>query len=218
MPRRLLVSFFFVLLISWSVKGDPILIKIPPPQSFHLPSGTVLSGTITANRNLFRSIEGNLNTLDPDGNLFLVGFASQGGSLQFQGLPGTLVVFQAGISGSADQGNTAIQVSFTGTGPVIPNVDTPTLDLIGTANVQFFGTVFASHTDMFLVQNPLFTISGSFSGPVALHFVRMSDGSYLLETATVTLTAVPEPISLLLFGSGLSAAIASRRFFKNRHS
>lgn len=205
MLRHMLLSFFFLLFICLSVKGDPIV-----------PSGTVVGGTITATSITFRSIEGSLNTLDPDGNPFLVTFASQGGSFFFVGQPGTAAVFSAGIAGSADVGNTAIEVHFSGTGPVIPNVNTPTLDLIGTANVQFSGTVFANHTDMFFVQNPLFTISGTFSGPVALHFTRMDDGSYQLRTATVTLTPVPEPLSLLLLGSGISAAMATSRFFRNR--
>lgn len=205
MPRRLVLSFLFVLFISFNVQADPIL-----------PSGTVIGGTITANSIIFRSIEGNLVVLDPNGNIFLVGFASQGGSLDFIGVPGTPIVFSAGIAGSPDQGNVAIQVVFQGTGPVIPNVNTPTLDLVGTATVSFSGTVFANHTDMFIGQNPLFTISGTFTGPVALHLTLGADGFYQLRTATLELNPVPEPFSLLLLGSGLSGIIATRRLFRNR--
>ena len=205
MPRRLVLSFLFVLFISFNVQADPVL-----------PSGTVIGGTITANSIIFRSIEGNLVVLDPNGNIFLVGFASQGGSLDFIGVPGTPIVFSAGIAGSPDQGNVAIQVVFQGTGPVIPNVNTPTLDLVGTATVSFAGTVFATHQDMFIGQNPLFTISGTFTGPVALHLTLGADGFYQLRTATLELNPVPEPMTLLLFGSGLSLAAASRRFFGRR--
>ncbi|HKY28968.1 MAG TPA: PEP-CTERM sorting domain-containing protein [Pyrinomonadaceae bacterium] len=69
---------------------------------------------------------------------------------------------------------------------------------------------------MFIGQNPLFTFSGSFSGPVDLHFTLGEDGFYQLRTATVDVNAVPEPMTVLLFGSGLSVAIASRRLFAKR--
>ena len=199
MLRRLLLPLFFVLLGSFTVHADP---------------ATVVSGTITARSSFFTSIEGTLNVLDPMGNPFVVGFASQGGSLAFVGGPGTPVTFQAGIAGTADQGNAAVMVSFIGTGPVIPNVSTPTLDLIGAATVQFSGTAFANHTEAFLGQNPLFTFSGTFNGPVALHFILGNDGLYQLQSATADLTSVPEPVSLLLFGSGLSMALGARRLFR----
>lgn len=203
MLRRLLLSLFFVMLGCFTVQADP---------------ATVVGGTITANRSFFTSIQGNLNVLDPMGNPFVVGFSSQGGSLAFVGGPGTPVVFQAGIAGTADQGNAAISVSFIGTGPVIPNVNTPTLDLIGTATIQFSGTAFANHTDAVLGQNPLFTVAGTFNGPVALHFILGSDGLYQLQSATADLTSVPEPVSLVLFGSGLSMAIGAPRLFRKRGS
>jgi hypothetical protein len=145
--------------------------------------------------------------LDQNGNPFLVTFTSQGGMLDFTGAPGTPVTFHAGIAGDADQGNAAITVSFIGTGPVIPNTNAPTLDLIGSATITFSG--FACPTNC-LVENPLFSFSGSFSGPVALHFTSFDfngETRYQLRTATATFsTATPEPVSMLLLASGLAAS------------
>lgn len=202
MLRRLLLSLSFVLLGAFTVQADP---------------ATVVGGTITASSSLSTSIQGTLNVLDPMGNPFVVQFSSQGGSLSFIGGPGSPVVFQAGIAGTADQGNAAISVSFMGTGPVIPNVNTPTLDLIGAATIQFSGTAFANHTDAVLGQNPLFTVSGTFNGPVALHFI-LSGGLYQLQSATADLTSVPEPVSLVLFGTGLSIVLGARRVFRKQRS
>ncbi|HKY28967.1 MAG TPA: hypothetical protein VJM12_13590 [Pyrinomonadaceae bacterium] len=106
MLRRLVLSCLFVLFVSLSVKADPVL-----------PSGTVIGGTITANSLITRSIEGTLLLLDPNGNLVIVEFASMGGSLNFLGVPGTPVVFSAGIAGSADFGPATMFITFGGTGP-----------------------------------------------------------------------------------------------------
>ena len=204
MLRRLLVSFLFVLFVSLSVKADPII-----------PSGTVVGGSVVAS-GFPRFSAASFTVLGPNGNLVQVSFFAEGVSVRFEGQPGTPVVFHTGLDGVPDRGNVRLSLIFEGTGPVIPDVNTPTLDLIGSGHVEFFGTVFADRDDLGHNVNPLFTISGSFSVPVNLHFTRESDGSYFLRTASVTLTPVPEPFSLLLFGSGLTAAIVTRRFFPNR--
>ncbi len=194
---RVLVSAFLLGVFCHAAKADPVV---------------VLGGTIIASSNPQQAISGSLQTLDPNGNPFLVTFSSQGGMLDFTGGPGTPVVFQAGIAGDADQGNAAIQVSFIGTGPVIPQTNAPTLDLIGFATIQFSG--FACPTNC-LVENPLFSFSGTFSGPVALHFTSFDfngETRYQLRTATFSSEAVPEPVSLLLFATGLAAtSIGVRR-------
>jgi hypothetical protein len=204
---RVAVSAFAVIVLCHAAKADPI------------PVGTVLGGTIIASSNVQQAISGSLQTLDQNGNPFLVTFSSQGGMLDFTGAPGTLVTFQAGIAGDADQGNAAITVSFIGTGPAIPNTNTPTLDLIGTATIMFSG--FACPTNC-LVETPLFSFSGSFSGPVALHFISVDfngETRYQLQTATATFTTstVPEPASMLHFGSGLAAgSVLIRRKYSRR--
>ena len=188
---RVSLSAFLLILVCHGAKADPVVI---------------LGGTIIASSNVQQAISGSLQTLDPQGNPFLVTFSSQGGMLDFLGAPGTPVTFHAGIAGDADQGNAAIQVAFNGTGPVIPNTNLATLDLIGSATITFQG--FACPTNC-LVENPLFGFSGSFTGPVALHFIRVDvngETRYQLQTATATFTAVPEPVSMLLLASGLAAS------------
>ena len=189
---RAAVSAFAVIVLCHVAKADPV----------------VLGGTITASSNVQQAISGTLQTLDQNGNPFVVGFSSQGGPLDFFGGPGTPVVFQAGIAGDADQGNAAITVSFIGTGPVIPDTTAPTLDLIGFATIQFSGVACPSNC---LVDTPLFSFSGTFSGPVALHFTSFDfngETRYQLRTATATFSTstVPEPVSMLLFGAGLAAS------------
>ena len=191
---RVPVSALLLIVLCYVAKADPVV-----------PVGTVLGGTIIASSNVQQAISGSLQTLDQNGNPFLVTFSSQGGPIDFFGAPGTPVVFQAGIAGDADQGNAAITVSFIGTGPVIPNTNAPTLDLIGMATITFSG--FACPTNC-LVENPLFSFSGSFTGPVALHFISFDFNGqtrYQLQTATATFTTVPEPVSMFLLASGLAA-------------
>jgi hypothetical protein len=191
------VSLFLLIVFCHVAKADPVV-----------PVGTVLGGTIVASSDPLHAITGSLQTLDQNGNPFVVGFSSQGGPLDFFGAPGTPVVFQAGIAGDADQGNTAITLIFSGTGPVIPNTNAPTLDLIGSATIQFSGVACPSNC---LVDTPLFSFSGTFSGPVALHFTSFDfngETRYQLRTATFDLSAaaeVPEPVSLFLFATGLTA-------------
>jgi len=203
---RVAMSAFLLMVFCHVGKADPVV-----------PVGTVLGGTFTASSNPLQAISGSLQTLDQNGNPFLVTFSSQGGGLDFFGVPGTPVVFQAGIAGDADQGNAAITVMFSGTGPVIPNTNTPTLDLIGTATIQFSG--FACPTNC-LVETPLFSYSGTFSGPVALHFTSFDlNGvtAYQLRTATFTTASVPEPVSMLLFATGLAgSSLVIRRKYRLR--
>jgi hypothetical protein len=191
---RVAVSAFLLIVLCHVAKADPIV-----------PVGTVLGGTIVASNNPQQAIAGSLETLDQNGNPFLVTFSSQGGMLDFNGGPGTPVVFQAGIAGDADSGNAAIQMSFGGIGPVIPNTNAPTLDLTGSATINFSG--FACPANC-LVDAPLFSFSGTFSGPAALHFTSFDfngETRYQLRTATFSSSAVPEPVSLFLFATGLAA-------------
>ena len=207
MPRRLssfettisrvAVSAFLLIVVCHGAKADPVV-----------PVGTVLGGTIIASSQIQQAISGTLQTLDPNGNPVLIEFASQGGMLTFIGAPGTPVVFQAGIAGTADQGNVAINLMFSGTGPVIPQTNAPTLDLIGFGTIEFSGF---TCTGGCLVGTPLFSFSGSFSGPVALHFTSFDfngETRYQLRTATATFSTstVPEPVSMLLLVTGLVAS------------
>jgi hypothetical protein len=191
---RVAVSAFAVIVLCHVAKADPVV-----------PVGTVLGGTIIASSNVQQAISGTLQTLDQNGNPFVVGFSSQGGPLDFFGAPGTPVVFQAGIAGDADQGNAAITLIFSGTGPVIPNTNAPTLDLIGVATIQFSGFACPSNC---LVDTPLFSFAGTFTGPVALHFTSFDfngETRYQLQTATFSTATVPEPVSMLLLATGLAA-------------
>ena len=193
---RVAVSAFAVIVLCHVAKADPAV-----------PVGTVLGGTIIASSQIHQAISGTLQLLDQNGNPVVLGFASQGGMLDFIGTPGTPVVFQAGIGGTADVGNVAINLMFTGTGPVIPQTNAPTLDLVGFGTVQFSGF---TCTGGCLVNPPVFSFSGTFSGPVALHFTSFDfngETRYQLRTATATFSTstVPEPVSMLLFASGLAA-------------
>ena len=205
---RVAVSAFLLTVLCHVAKADPVI-----------PVGTVLGGTIIASSNIQEAISGTLQILDPNGNPVLVGFASQGGMLDFFGGPGTPVVFQAGIAGTADQGNVAINLIFKGTGPVIPQTNAPTLDLIGFGTIEFSGF---TCTGGCLVGTPLFSFSGTFSGPVALHFTSFDfngETRYQLRTATATFSTstVPEPVSLLFFATGLGAtSIVVRRKHNRR--
>lgn len=205
---RVAVSAFAVIVLCQVAKADPVV-----------PVGTVLGGTIIASSSIQQAISGTLQVLDHNGNPVLLEFASQGQMLTFIGSPGTPVVFQAGIAGTADIGSLAINLSFSGTGPVIPQTNAPTLDLIGFGTVTFSGF---TCTGGCVVGTPEFSFSGTFSGPVALHFTSFDfngETRYQLRTATLTFSnsAVPEPISMLLFGTGLAASsVVIRRKYRPR--
>jgi hypothetical protein len=203
---RIPVSALLLIVLCYAAKADPVV-----------PVGTVLGGTVTATSNPLHAIAGSLDALDQNGDPFLVTFDSEGGMLNFFGGPGTPVVFQAGIAGDADQGNAAIQLSFTGTGPVIPQTNAPTLDLIGFGTITFSGVACPTNC---LVETPLFSYSGTFSGPVALHFTSFDfngETRYQLRTATFSTTATPEPVSLLLFATGLATtSVGIRRKYGRR--
>ena len=208
LPRRVAVSAFVLIVLCNVAKADPAV-----------PAGTVLGGTIVASSDPLHAITGTLQTLDQNGNPFVVGFSSQGGPLDFFGAPGTPVVFQAGIAGDADQGNAAITLMFTGTGPVIPNTNAPTLDLIGSATITFSGFACPSNC---LVETPLFSFSGVFSGPVALHFTSFDlngEIRYQLRSATFSTSSVPEPVSMLLLATGLagSSIVIRRKYSPHRN-
>ena len=173
-----------------------------------VPVGTVLGGTIIASRSISASLSGSLQLLDPNGDPVLITFGSQGTSLSFIGAPGTPVTFSAVIAGNADTGNIpiAMQMTFSGTGPVIPQTNAPTLDLIGSGTVQFSGFTCVGGC---ISGTPGFSFSGTFSGPVALHFTSIDingETRYILQTATLSASNVPEPVSMLLLATGLAAS------------
>lgn len=198
---RVAVSAFLLIVLCHVVNADPAV-----------PAGIVLGGTITASSDPLHAITGTLQTLDQNGDPFVVGFSSQGGPLDFFGAPGTPIVFQAGIAGDADQGNAAITLMFTGTGPVIPNTNAPTLDLVGTGTITFTGFACPSNC---LVDTPLFSFAGTFNGPVTLHLTSFDlNGQlrYQLRSATFDSSSVPEPVSMLLLATGLAgSSIVVRR-------
>lgn len=205
---RVAVSAFAVIVLCQVAKAVPV--------------GTVLGGTVVASNSISAALSGSLQILDPNGDPVLITFASQGTALSFIGAPGTPVVFQAVIAGNADQGNIpiAMQMMFSGTGPVIPQTNAPTLDLIGFGTVQFSGFTCVGGC---VSGTPGFSFSGTFSGPVALHFTSFDfngETRFQLRTATLTFTSepVPEPISMLLFTTGLagSSVVIRRKYGRRR--
>ena len=205
---RVAVSAFTVIVLCQVAKAVPV--------------GTVLGGTVVASNSISAALSGSLQILDPNGDPVLITFASQGTALSFIGAPGTPVVFQAVIAGNADQGNIpiAMQMMFSGTGPVIPQTNAPTLDLIGFGTVQFSGFTCVGGC---VSGTPGFSFSGTFSGPVALHFTSFDfngETRFQLRTATLTFTSepVPEPISMVLFATGLagSSVVIRRKYGRRR--
>ena len=191
---RVAVSACLLIVVCHVAKADPV------------PVGTVLGGTIIASNSIQAALSGSLQTLDHNGDPFLITFGSQGTALSFIGAPGTPVVFQAVIAGTADQGSVAMNMMFSGTGPVIPLTNAPTLDLIGFGTIQFSGF---TCTGGCVSGTPLFSFSGTFSGPVALHFTSFDfngETRYQLRTATFSTSEVPEPVSMLLLVTGLAAS------------
>ena len=198
MPRFLRMLFLLpLLLIPASVQADPVALTII--------GGTITGGTGTLPGGLIvgQGLTFNLIGLDTlTGNTFNLVAGSEGGftATPFLALPGQTVSFVSGIAGIADLGAAAVQVSFSGSGGPIPNVNQSTLDLVGVGTATIQGTFYANKTDEFNGTNPLFTVSPQvLSGPVLFHFISGSGlPGFELKTATLTVQSVPEPASVLL--------------------
>ena len=213
MPRFFRILFLLpVLLIPASVQADPIALTII--------GGTITGGQLTTLPQgliVGQGLGFNLIGLDPlTGNTFNISAASEGGFqvTPFVATPGQNVTFVSGIAGSADLGAANVQVTYNGSGGPIPNVAQSTLDLqgFGTATIQ--GTFYANKSDAISGQNPLFTVAlQTLNGPVAFHFISAGPGNpgFVLQTATLTVQAVPEPASVILILTSMGGLGILRR-------
>jgi len=213
MPRSLRILFLIPFLFLPAIaKADPV------------PALTITGGTITGGRGLLpgglivgQGLSLSLIGVDPlTGTTFNIFAASEGGftGTPFLSSPGQTVTFIGGIGGSADLGFAAVQVSFSGFGPPIPNGSQAPFDLqgFGTATIQ--GTFYANSNDAILGQNPIFTVPfQTVTGPVTLHFISAgpTDPRFDLHDATLTVQSVPEPASIILLLTSVAGVGVLRR-------
>ena len=199
MPRFLRILFLIPFLFLPAIaQADPVTLTIT--------GGTITGGrgTLPCGINVGQGLCVNLTAVDQStGNTFNITAGSEGGFVgsPFFSVPGQTVTFIGGISGTPDQGNAVIQVTFSGSGGPIPPGSQPPLDLqgFGTATIQ--GTLFANHSDAFLGINPIGTIPlQTISGAVLLHFISTGEQTprFDLHDATLTVEPVPEPASIIL--------------------